>query len=75
MLQELREERNDKKPESIEFFMKDKAFSPSEDLTPPHPLPHLPSVSSNERQHTGRLRKRDKLLTGERAKSHDGKKA
>ncbi len=39
------------------------AFSPSYDLAPPPPPP--PShVSKFDRRHTGRLRKRDKLLTG-----------
>ncbi len=45
--------------ESIECFIEDQAFSPSHDLPPP-------PVSKLDWRHTGRMRKRDSLLTGER---------
>ncbi len=46
----------------IEWFKEDQALSPSYDFTPAPPP--LPSISSPA-LHTGRLRKRDNLLTGE----------
>ncbi len=46
---------------SIKWFVEDQAFPPSYDLTPPPP----PPPSKLDRPHTGRLRKRDNLLTGE----------
>jgi hypothetical protein len=57
------------------------AFSPSNNLAPR--LPHSPlPVIKLDRRYTGRARKRDKLLTGERgegggrgAESYDRKKA
>ncbi len=69
--------------ESIEWFIEEKAVSPSYDLAPPPPPPTVPPspVSRFDRRHTGRLRKRDDLLTGEEggggggAKSFDGEKA
>jgi hypothetical protein len=51
-------------PESIELFIEGKAFSPSYDLAPPPPPPPRP-VSMLEWPHTGRLRKKDNLMTGE----------
>jgi hypothetical protein len=46
-------------PESIEWFVEKQAFSPSYDLDRPYPA--LPSLALPP---TGRLRKRDNLLTG-----------
>jgi hypothetical protein len=43
-----------------ELFIEDQAFSPSYDLAPP---PH-PLISKLVRRHTGRLGKRDNMLTG-----------
>jgi hypothetical protein len=60
-------------PESIEYFIDGQALSPSYDLAPPSPISKL------DRRHTGRLRKRDNLLTwgggGRGAKSYDCEKA
>jgi hypothetical protein len=63
--------------ESIEWFIEDQDFSSSY-----FPLPSYPSpVSKLDWRHTGRLRKRDNLMTVEgeggerRARSYDGKKA
>jgi hypothetical protein len=47
--------------ESIELFIEDRAFSRLYDLAPPPP----PSVGNRHRRHTGILRKRYNLLTGE----------
>ncbi len=57
----------------IEYYV----FLPSYDLVPPSPAP---SISELDGRHTGRLRMRDNLLTGEgggegEAKPYDGKKA
>jgi len=46
-------------------------------LPPPPPPPHSP-ISKLDRRHTGRLRKRDNLLSeegGGEARSYDGEKA
>jgi hypothetical protein len=51
-------------PESIEWFIEGQAFSPSADLAHP-PSPPPSHVSKLDRRQTKRLRKRDKLLTGE----------
>jgi hypothetical protein len=70
-------------PESIEWFIHkiyrfrvSQAFSRLYDLAP---HPPRPPVSKLDPRHTGRLRKRDNLLPGERggraAKSYDRKKA
>ncbi len=69
--------------ESIEGFIEEHAVSPSYDLAPPPPPSYRPPfpVSRFDRRHTGRLRKKDDLLTGEEggggggAKSFDGEKA
>jgi len=56
--------------ESIEWFTEGQAFSKSYDLVIwllPHSLPPSP-VSKHDRRHTGRLRKRDNLLMGERGR-------
>jgi hypothetical protein len=52
-------------PESIELFVKGQAFSRTYDLAPRPTLPpSSPSpVSKLDRRHTGKLRKRDSLLT------------
>ncbi len=50
------------KVESIEGIIEEPAFSPSNNLAPPHHLPHS-SVSKLDRRHTGRQRKRGNLLT------------
>ncbi len=66
--------------ESIEWFIENQPFSPSYDLAPSLLLLLFP-VSKPDRRHTGRLRYRDNLLTGEGewgrggAKSYDSKKA
>ncbi len=66
---------------STEWFKEDQTFSLSYDLAPPSTPSHLSPVSKLDRRHTGRLRKRDNLLTGEGgwggggAKSYDGEKA
>ncbi len=52
-------------PESIEWFIEDKAFSPSYDLAPPPPPPLRPAISKLDWPHTGRLRKKDNLMTEE----------
>ncbi len=58
--------RTDLFPKSIELFIEGQAFSQSYDLAPPSPsLPPYPVSRLNRRRHTGRLRKRDNLLTGE----------
>ncbi len=61
--------------ESIEWFIEARAFSPPSDLIPPPPPPYCHA-------HTGRLIKRDSLLTedggggvGGGSKSYDGEKA
>ncbi len=56
------------KSKSIEWFIEDQAFTPSYGLAPPPPHPTPSLVSKFDRPHTGRLRKRDNLLTGERGK-------
>jgi hypothetical protein len=64
--------------ESIKLSVEEQAFSPSYDSAPFLPPPPSSPVSKPDRQHTGRLRKRDNLLTGEGgggAKSYDGEKA
>ncbi len=67
-------------PESIELIIEDQAFSRSYDLAP-CPTPAPAPVFNLDRQHTGRLRKTDNLLTGQGgrggggAKSYDRKKA
>ncbi len=67
-------------PESIKWFTEDQAFSPSYDVAP-RPPPSPSPVSNIDRRHTGRLRMRDKLLTGEggrgwgEAYPDDGEKA
>ncbi len=54
---------NSVRPDSIELFIEDQAFSRSIDLAPRPPLP--PSVSSDgDIPDRGRLRKRDTLLKG-----------
>jgi len=62
------------------WIIENQAFSPSYALAPPPPSPPSP-VSKLGQRHTGRLRKRDNLLTvkgargGGGAKSYDGEKA
>jgi hypothetical protein len=51
-------------PESIRGFIEDQASSSSYDLAPSYPPPPSP-VSKVDRRHTGRLRKRNNLQTGE----------
>jgi hypothetical protein len=53
------------KPESIEGLIEGQTFSMVNDLAPrPPPTPHSPGIKLDWR-HLGRLRKREKLLTGE----------
>ncbi len=67
--------------ECIEWFVEDQTVSPLYYLAPPPPPPHFSHhYSKLDRRHTGRLRKRDSLLTGEGggvgggAKSYDSEK-
>ncbi len=50
--------------ETIKWLIEDQVFSPSCDLALPPPTP----VSNLDGRHTGRLRKRDNLMTGELGK-------
>ncbi len=52
---------------TIRRDVEDKAFSPSYDMAPP--TSPLSLISKLDRRHTGRLRKRDNLLTGKRGRS------
>jgi hypothetical protein len=52
-------------PERTERFIEDQAFLRLYDSAP-RPLPPHPTVSKLDRRHTGRVRNRGKLLTGER---------
>ncbi len=52
------------RPESIQWFIADQAFSLSYDLSPPPPPSH-PPASKLYRRITGRLIKRANLLTGD----------
>jgi hypothetical protein len=68
-------------PESIKWFIEDLPFSSSYN-PPPYLCPNPSSFSKLNRRHTGRRRKRDKLLTEERegrvgggAKSYNGEEA
>jgi hypothetical protein len=66
---------------SIERYMEAQAFLRSYDSAPRPPPPSPSHVSMLDRPHTGRLGKRDNLLTGEGrgggrgAESYDRKKA
>ncbi len=51
--------------ESIEWFIENQAFSQSYDAAPPPPTPSPSPVTKLDRQHTGRLRKRDNWWKGE----------
>ncbi len=55
--------------ESIEWFIRDQAPLRSSDLTHPPPPSPLSPFSKLDRRQTGRLRKRDKFLTGSGAKA------
>ncbi len=50
---------------NIEWFIEGQAFSWSYDLVPRPPPPPSCPVSKLDRRHTGKLKKRDNLLTGE----------
>ncbi len=67
--------KGEEKTESIEWFIEDQTFMSPYDLPPPTPNSPLSPISKLNRRHTGRLRKRDNLLTGGGSGRRDSEKA
>jgi hypothetical protein len=58
---------DEEKPEGIQWFIEEQAYSPSYDLAA-HPPPPTSPVSKLDGRYTGRLRKEDNLMTGKRGR-------